>query len=195
VQAERLMRENIQAKYDALRNQIDPHFFFNSLSVLTNLVYRSADLSADYITQLAKIYRYILDRKFDNLVTVQTELDFLDSYLFLIRIRHQNSIRFTMNIDDRIREKGMLPPATLQMLIENAIKHNRFSANDPLDISIRSENGFLLVENSVRKKITVEISSGIGLENIRKRYELVSGQPIDIAEDKHVFRVKLPVIV
>jgi sensor histidine kinase YesM len=81
------------------------------------------------------------------------------------------------------------------MLIENAIKHNRFSANDPLDISIRSENGFLLVENSVRKKTTVEISSGIGLENIRKRYELVSGQPIDIAEDKHVFRVKLPVIV
>jgi two-component system LytT family sensor kinase len=195
VQAERLMRENIQAKYDALRNQIDPHFFFNSLSVLTNLVYRSADLSADYITQLAKIYRYILDRKFDNLVTVQTELDFLDSYFFLIRIRHQNSITFTMNIDDRIREKGMLPPATLQMLIENAIKHNRFSSNDPLDISIRSENGFLLVENTIRKKITVEISSGIGLENIRKRYALVSGQSIDIAEDKHVFRVKLPVLV
>src|SRR5215213_5274178 len=87
LQTARLQKENIQAKYDALRNQIDPHFFFNSLSVLTNLVYKSPDLSAEYITQLAKIYRYILDKKFENLVSLRTELDFLNSYLFLINIR------------------------------------------------------------------------------------------------------------
>lgn len=194
VQAERLKRENIQAQYDALRNQIDPHFFFNSLSVLTNLVYKSPDLSADYITQLAKIYRYILDKKFENLVSIQTELDFLDSYLFLISIRHQNSIRFTAEIDEHIKASGTIPPATLQMLIENAIKHNRFSANDPLLIHVKSEGGYLLVSNQVRKKNVPEISSGIGLENIRKRYELASGKVIEIHKSDEVFIVKIPVI-
>jgi two-component system, LytTR family, sensor kinase len=194
LQTERLKRENIQAKYDALRNQIDPHFFFNSLSVLTNLVYRSADLSADYITQLAKIYRYILDKKFENLVPIQTELDFLESYLFLIGIRHQNGVRFTMQLNDEVIGSSMVPPATLQMLIENAIKHNRFSANEPLEILLKHEDGFLCVENNVRKKLTTESSPGIGLENIRKRYELISGQPIEILETDTIFCVKLPVI-
>ncbi|WP_315819899.1 sensor histidine kinase [Paraflavitalea speifideaquila] len=194
VQTERLMRENIQAKYDALRNQIDPHFFFNSLSVLTNLVYKSADLSADYITQLAKIYRYILDKKFENLVSIQTELDFLESYLFLIGIRHQNSIQFSAEVDERARTKGMIPPATLQMLIENAIKHNRFSVNEPLVISVKSEAGFLLIRNAMRKKLHPENSSGIGLENIRKRYELSSGQAITVTQSEEVFTVKIPII-
>lgn len=194
VQAEQLMRENIQAKYDALRHQIDPHFFFNSLSVLTNLVYKSADLSAEYITQLAKTYRYILDKKFENLVSIQTELDFLESYLFLISIRHQNSIQFVADIDEKIKTKGMIPPATLQMLIENAIKHNRFSANDPLVISIKREDGFLVITNPVKKNPIPDISSGIGLENIRKRYELTSGRTIDIYRSDELFIVKIPII-
>lgn len=194
LQTERLMRENIQAKYDALRNQIDPHFFFNSLSVLTNLVYKSADLSADYITQLAKIYRYILDKKFENLVSIQTELDFLESYLFLIGIRHQNGIQFSATIEQATRHKGMIPPATLQMLIENAIKHNRFSAHEPLVITVKSEDGFLLISNPVRKKLQPESSSGIGLENIRKRYELASGQGITVSQSDQTFTVKIPII-
>ncbi len=194
VQTERLMRENIQAKYDALRNQIDPHFFFNSLSVLTNLVYKSADLSADYITQLAKIYRYILDKKFENLVSIQTELDFLESYLFLIGIRHQNSIQFSADVGEKARTKGMIPPATLQMLIENAIKHNRFSVNDPLVITLKSEAGFLLIRNPVKKKLQPEMASGIGIENIRKRYELSSGQGITVSQSDDVFTVKIPII-
>lgn len=194
LQTERLMRENIQAKYDALRNQIDPHFFFNSLSVLTNLVYKSADLSAEYITQLAKTYRYILDKKFENLVAVQTELDFLDSYLYLIRIRHQHSIQVRVDIDPRIAIRGLVPPASLQMLIENAIKHNRFSANDPLLIELKSEENFLIITNNVNKKINPEISSGIGLENIQKRYGLISGQAIEIVETGEQFIVKIPVI-
>jgi two-component system LytT family sensor kinase len=195
VQTERLKRENIQAKYDALRNQIDPHFFFNSLSVLTNLVYKSADLSADYITQLAKIYRYILDKKFDNLVSIPTELDFLEAYLFLINIRHQHSIRFMIDIGEELKNKGMIPPATLQMLIENAIKHNRFSMNEPLTISIKNEGDFLLISNNLRPKAVPEISSGIGLDNIRKRYELISGQSIVITEAVDTFIVTIPVIV
>lgn len=194
LQTERLMRENIQARYDALRNQIDPHFFFNSLSVLTNLVYKSPDLSADYITQLAKTYRYILDKKFENLVPVQTELNFLESYLFLIRIRHQQSIQFSSDISEKVKTKGMIPPVTLQMLIENAIKHNRFSAQDPLLITIKSEGNFLLVSNHVRLKANPEISSGIGLENIQKRYALISNTNIEICQTEDMFIVKLPII-
>lgn len=195
LQTERLMRENIQAKYDALRNQIDPHFFFNSLSVLTNLVYKSPDVAADYITQLAKTYRYILDKKFENLVPVQTELDFLDSYLFLIRIRHQNSIRFSAEIDERIRTKGMVPPATLQLLVENAIKHNRFSSNDPLLITVKSEGDELVITNKVRARSNPETPSGIGLENIHKRYELAIGRGIQVFPSYDLFIVKIPVIL
>lgn len=194
VQAERLMRENIQAKYDALRNQIDPHFFFNSLSVLTNLVYKSPDLSADYITQLAKTYRYILDKKFENLVTVQTELDFLESYLFLMRIRHQQSIQFNVAIDEKTRTKGMIPPVSLQLLIENAIKHNRFSTNDPLLINVKNEEEYLVVSNHVRKKTNPDLSSGIGLENIQKRYALISDHAIVVLQSDEMFIVKIPII-
>ncbi|MBC9935000.1 sensor histidine kinase [Chitinophaga qingshengii] len=194
VQAERLKRENIQARYDALRNQIDPHFFFNSLSVLTNLVYKSPDLSADYITQLAKTYRYILDKKFENLVTVQTELDFLESYLFLMRIRHQQSIQFRIDIDDKVRHKGMIPPVSLQLLIENAIKHNRFSSADPLVIEVKDEGDCLVVANRIRRKNSTEISSGIGLENIQKRYALISDHGIEVIQSDDLFIVKIPII-
>jgi sensor histidine kinase YesM len=195
LQTERLMRENIQAKYDALRNQIDPHFFFNSLSVLTNLVYKNPDVAADYITQLAKTYRYILDKKFENLVPIQVEMDFLESYLFLIRIRHRDSIRFVAHMDEKVRLKGMIPPATLQLLVENAIKHNRFSANDPLLITLSSEENSLTVSNRVNTRVLPEsASSGIGLENIRKRYELTMGKGIHVARTSDSFIVKVPVI-
>lgn len=194
VQTERLMRENVQARYDALMNQMDPHFFFNSLSVLTNLVYKNPDLSAEYITQLAKCYRYILDKKLENLISVEAELEFLDSYIFLIRIRHQTSIVFDINISPSVRKTRMIPPATLQLLVENAVKHNRFSANDPLCVSIFDEGAFLYVTNTLKKRILLNESTGIGLENIRKRYELTGKLQPEIREEDHKFTVKVPVL-
>jgi LytS/YehU family sensor histidine kinase len=188
------MRENTEAKYAALRNQIDPHFFFNSLSVLTNLVYKDPDVAADYITQLAKTYRYILDKKFENMVSLETELTFLDSYLFLINIRHQGSIIITIELDKDTRSNCLIPPATLQMLFENAIKHTRFSAADPLHISLSRENSWLIVKNNLRKKQNPEFSSGVGLENIKKRYELIGSNNIIIREDNDTFVVKIPII-
>lgn len=191
---ERLIRENTEAKYEALRNQIDPHFFFNSLSVLTNLVYKDPDVAADYITQLAKTYRYILDKKFENMVPLETELNFLDSYLFLINIRHQERINIVIELDNDTCLNCLIPPATLQMLFENAIKHTRFSASDPLHISLKREGGWLVVKNNLRKKQNQEPSSGIGLENIRKRYELIGHSNIIISEENDSFVVKIPVI-
>lgn len=191
---ERLMRENTEAKYEALRNQIDPHFFFNSLSVLTNLVYKDPDIAADYITQLAKTYRYILDKKFENMVPLETELNFLESYLFLINIRHQDSININIELDEETCNHCLIPPAALQMLFENAIKHTRFSSAEPLSISLKRENNWLIVTNNLRKKQHTEPSSGIGLENIRKRYELIDDNYIIIKEDSDTFTIKIPVI-
>lgn len=191
---ERLMRENTEAKYEALRNQIDPHFFFNSLSVLTNLVYKDPDIAADYITQLAKTYRYILDKKFENMVSLKTELSFLDSYLFLINIRHQHSINIDITLDNETQENCLVPPATLQMLFENAIKHTKFTSADPLTISLSRENNWLVIKNDLRKKKNAEPSSGVGLENIKKRYELIDESYIIIKEDNNTFTVKIPVI-
>lgn len=192
--AERLRRENIQAKYDVLKTQIDPHFFFNSLSVLTNLVYKSPDLAADYIIQLAKSYRYILDKKFDNLVTIATELEFLASYTYLIKIRHQSSIQINIDVPEKVQLQGKIPPATLQMLMENAIKHNRFSSNDPLRINITREADELVISNDLKKRNINDASIGVGLDNIAKRYELTCDKKIVITETENTFTVKVPII-
>ena len=194
IKSERLMRENIQARYEVLTNQIEPHFFFNSLSVLTNLVYKSADLSAEYITRLAKCYRYILDKKFENLIAIEDELEFLESYIFLISVRHRNNITFRIDISADVKTGKMIPPATLQMLVENAIKHNRFSGEDPLCIYIRDEGDCLMVTNNLRKRKLITESTGIGLENIRKRYELARAAKIEVLEDADTFTVKLPIL-
>lgn len=190
--AERLKRENMQARYDVLKSQIDPHFFFNSLSVLTGLVYKSADLSAEYITQLSRCYRYILDQKEENLVSLQTELSFLESYLFLIRIRHQNSILFHIDAPSGQQRHSLLPPSALQMLVENAVKHNRFAANDPLHVHIRFTDQHIIISNDLRKRNGIRFSTGVGLTNIRKRYELITGAQVEIRETGESFVVKLP---
>ncbi|HEX7754098.1 MAG TPA: sensor histidine kinase, partial [Niabella sp.] len=192
--AERLRRENMQARYDVLKSQIDPHFFFNSLSVLTGLVYKSADLSAEYITQLSKCYRYILDQKAENLVTLQTELSFLESYLFLIRIRHQNSILFYIDQPTEKQQESLLPPAALQMLVENAVKHNRFAVNDPLHINIRVTDQHIIISNDLRKRSENPFSTGVGLPNIKKRYELITERKVEITETDGLFIVKLPLL-
>ncbi len=194
LQAERLKSESIQAKYEALRNQIDPHFFFNSLSVLMNLVYSDKEVATQYIAQLAKTYRYILDKKFENLVSIQTELNFLDSYLFLIRIRHQQSVQFSINVTEKTKEKGMIPPATLQLLVENAIKHNRFSSIEPLSIVIEEKNDYLSISNTYSKKLSPDTHIGIGLSNIKQRYLLITSQEIFVEQQGDLFTVRIPII-
>lgn len=191
--AEKLRRENIEARYDVLMNQIDPHFFFNSLSVLTNLVYKSADLSAEYITQLSKCYRYILDKKFETLVPVLTELSFLESYIFLMNIRHQKGIKFCIDLDEETRH-SFIPPAALQMLVENAIKHNLFSSVEPLIVDIKNDKSSIIVKNEIRKRTGIVHSTGVGLYNICKRYELLSPQKVEILNTNNEFVVRLPIL-
>lgn len=189
---ERMNLENIQSKHKALRSQIDPHFFFNSLSVLTSLVYKDPDKSADYITQLSKVYRNILDKKKKNIVPLENELDLIESYMFLMKIRFGNNISFKINISDSGRINSYIPPNTLQLLVENAIKHNKCTSEKPLTILISEDDSFIYVENNLNKKRQLEASAGIGLENIKHRYELLKGKKVVINEDEEMFIVKLP---
>ncbi|MFO7658656.1 MAG: sensor histidine kinase [Bacteroidales bacterium] len=190
--SEQLQKENFQAKFEALKNQIDPHFFFNSLSVLTTLVYKNQDLAAEYINQLSKIYRYILDKRDEILVPLNEELTFLDSYFFLIKIRHEEHIMFKNELSEETKNACYLPPNTLQMLIENAIKHNQFSDEEPLEISVSENKNFLIIENTLKRRKQLESTLKIGLENIRKRYELLGAAKVTIEESEHKFIVNVP---
>ena len=192
VVAEQLKKENVQSKFEALKNQIDPHFFFNSLSVLSSLVHKDANLSEEYISQLSKMYRYILDGKDQVLASLDEELNFLNSYIFLIKVRFNENIHFEINIADELKETVSLPKNSLQMLVENAIKHNRFDQDDPLVITILEEGDYIKVVNNKNKRDLLERSSGIGLENISKRYQLLGDFKLLIWESDDSFAVKLP---
>jgi len=188
-----LEQENIQAKYDALKNQIDPHFFFNSLSVLSSIVHTDPDLSSTYIQNLSKLYRYTLETRQNNVVPLSEELDYLNAYIFLIKIRYPDCLNFNITLTRAEIGRSGIHPNSLQLLVENAIKHNTFKDDNPLDIEIFEEDGYISVKNQLRKKKQLAPSTGIGLENIRRRYEL-HGKKIIVREADGYFIVKLPKI-
>lgn len=192
IDAERLQRENIAGKYEALKNQVNPHFLFNSLNALSNLVYEDQDKAVKFIKQLSEVYRYVLDTRDQEVVALDQELKFLESYIYLQQIRFENRLNVEMKITDR---SLFVTPLALQMLIENAIKHNIVSADDPLTISVYQDNDYLVVENNLqRKEILGEPSAGVGLENIVKRYELLTDKRVEIVDGPEKFIVKLPLL-
>ena len=190
--AVKLRNENLTSKYESLKSQLDPHFLFNSLNVLTNLVYADADRSARFIKQLSEVYRYVLEVRNKELVPLEAELKFVESYLFLQQIRFGDKLKVENNLTG---VESLIPPLALQILVENAIKHNVISEDDPLTIKMYSHDNHIVVENNLQKKILLtEASTGIGLDNISKRYEFLSNQKIEIAETPENFNVKLPLI-
>jgi LytS/YehU family sensor histidine kinase len=192
IDGEKLQKESILAKYESLKSQVNPHFLFNSLNALTNLVYEDQQKAVKFIKQLSEVYRYVLDTRDREVVTLDEELNFLDSYLFLQKIRFGENLKTQINITST---RSHIAPLALQMLIENAIKHNVVSSDDPLLISIREVDDSILVENNIQKKSTLgEPSSGMGLENICNRYQFLSNQKVEIIKSEDRFTVKLPVI-
>lgn len=192
-QAESLQREFAQVRLQALKSQVNPHFLFNSLSVLSSLVHVSAETSEQFIHHLAKAYRYILEQKELDLVNLKEELGFLDAYFFLLQIRFEQKVKLEKNIaaDD---EDLQLPPLTLQLLVENAVKHNKMSVQEPLVIKVSVEENTLIVENSSRPRGQAESSTGIGLENIRKRYAMLTERKPIITQTAEIFRVQIPLL-
>lgn len=190
-EAEKLQREYAQVRLQALKNQVNPHFLFNSLSVLSSLVHVSAETSDKFIQQLSKAYRYILDQKDIEWVTLKAELDFLDAYFFLLQIRFDKKIQLIKEIT-LDETQYTLPPLTLQLLVENAVKHNKMSNLEPLVIKIYNEDDGLVVTNNVNKREQHESSTGIGLENIKKRYSFITDKKIEIIKGEHQFTVNIP---
>lgn len=190
--AEKLKRESVTARYESLKNQVNPHFLFNSFNALTNLVYENQDLAAKFIKQLSEVYRYVLDTRDRELVTKEEELKFLESYLFLQKIRFGENLQVSIQLDD---VKTWFPPLVLQMLIENAIKHNIIAAEQPLTLQIYAEDNYVVVENKLqKKKIQTGESAGVGLSNIRLRYEFLTDRKVVVEELPDKFIVRLPVI-
>lgn len=192
VNAERLQRESVQAQYASLRSQVNPHFLFNSLNALTHLVHQDPDKAVRFIKQLSDVYRYVLDTRDQELVPVEDELRFLESYLFLQQIRFGDKLQMSV---DRTGAHGRVAPLALQMLIENAIKHNVIAEEQPLRIRVLAEGDHWVVENNLqRKKVVMEESPGMGLENIKRRYGFLTSRPVCVHEDARVFRVSIPLL-
>lgn len=190
--AVQLRNENLTSKYESLKSQLDPHFLFNSLNVLTNLVYADADKSARFIKQLSEVYRYVLEVRNKELVPLEEELKFVESYLYLQQIRFGDKLRVENRLEGVV---GSIPPLALQILVENAIKHNVISEDDPLTIKMYSENNEVIVENNLQRKVLLtEGSTGIGLDNITKRYEFLSDKKITLLDTSSAFIVKLPLL-
>jgi len=191
--AERLKKEQMASKYESLKNQVNPHFLFNSLNALTNLVYEDQDQAANFIRQLSKVYRYVLDTRAQEVVELKTEMEFVESYLYLQKIRFDEKLRVEINVKGY--EKSMVPPMSIQMLLENAIKHNTIAKDEPLTIQISVEDGKLVVSNNLQKKnIPIGEISGTGLDNITSRYEFLSKDKVDVIETDTTFTVKLPLL-
>ncbi len=191
INSEILKKESIAAKYESLKNQVNPHFLFNSFNALSNLVYEDQDKAVLFIKQLSEVYRYVLDTRDKEVVTLEEENKFLDSYLYLQQIRFGDKLKLQVELDG---VKSMVAPLVLQMLVENAIKHNIISEENPLTIRIYSRDNFIVIENNLQKKtIMQEDSPGIGLDNIQKRYEFLSDKKVEVIQNE-MFMVKLPII-
>lgn len=193
IDAERLKREGVAAKYESLKNQVNPHFLFNSFNVLSNLVYEDQEKAVKFIKQLSEVYRYVLETRDKEMVSLEDELKFLRSYVYLQQIRFGDKLR--IDVFSGIPNAAVAPLA-LQMLVENAIKHNVVSEEDPLKVEVFAEDGYILVRNNLQKKAFVGDSQvKVGLDNIRRRYEFLSEKKVEVVEDEQYFTVKLPVLL
>ena len=193
IQVEKYRTQSANAQLQNLKNQISPHFLFNNLSVLTSLVYSGDKKAVNFINELSKVYRYVLENKNTELVTLNEEVDFLNNYIYLLKIRFEDSIQINININDD--KKGLyLPQMCLQILIENTIQHNETSQNKALIVNIYSKNNSLVIENNVQKRRDSVESSRSGIKNIQSRYSYFTNEKVEIFNDDKQFKVTLPLL-
>ena len=194
IRNEQLERAKAEAELEALKNQIDPHFIFNSLNTLSHLIEEKPLKAKQFNDNLAEVYRYILQNKARDLVLLREELEFLKSYFLLLQIRFDQAVQLKISIEPDMPDQYLIPPISLQILAENAIKHNEFSESTPLLLEIEIKGEELITHNRVRKKTLRKASSRIGLQNLRERYKLTTNKEITITDEGNRFTVKLPVL-
>jgi len=192
--SESLEQARIKAELEALKNQIDPHFIFNSLNTLSHLIESDPAKAKQFNEHLADVYRYILLNKERDLVLLREELDFAHHYFSLLRIRFSDAMDLRTDFNGTASEDYLLPPISLQVLIENAVKHNEFSDAHPIRINLRLEDESIVVSNILRHKKGSRPSSRVGLKNLNDRYKVVTGMGIDVRDDHTTFEVRLPLL-
>lgn len=193
--AEQLETENLHVQLAALKNQVNPHFLFNSLSILSSLVHVDADLSEQFIDRLAQAYRYTLEQKDHDLVPLATELDFIQAYTFLLKIRFEDQFDVVLDVPAAARQHYRIAPLTLQLLVENAVKHNQMSSEQPLGVRIDLAADELVVRNTLQRRPTpAATSTSVGLHNILNRYRLLTPRPVGVAETAGEFVVRIPLL-
>lgn len=192
--AENLEKQQLLNEIALLKSQVNPHFLFNSLSILASLVRTDPDLSEQFIDQLSRSYRYILEQKEETLVTLRTEIEFIRSYLFLLKIRFENKFDVQFDLPEPILDNYKIAPLTLQLLIENAVKHNRMSLKESLIVHVSQEGELLVVKNHLQPRTTPAASTGIGLHNIKTRYALLTDRPVWSGKVEEEFVVKVPLL-
>ncbi len=193
VDAEKLRAERYAGQYQILKDQLNPHFLFNSLNVLANIVYEDQNKAADYIQQLSRFYRYVLDVQQEEVVSLDQELQFAKRYLFLQQLRFEDRLITEIEVSAEANEQ--IPPLALQLCLENAIKHNEVSQNKPLKIKVFRKADQLCISNNVQaRSMEGETPSGIGLKNIRERYHLLSGKEVKVTQNERDFTVCLPIL-
>ncbi|HLV61721.1 2TM domain-containing protein [Galbibacter sp.] len=180
------------AQFDALKSQLDPHFLFNSLNVLNSLIEENTEAAQKFTTLLSKVYRYVLEQKSKELVTVEEELNFAKAYMTLVRMRFENSIVF--EVAQNINFQAKVVPCSLQLLLENAIKHNQITQDSPLVIKIYQKDNYLIVSNNYKPKAVIKHSIGVGLVNIKQRYALLTAREVEVGKSDCEFSVKLPLL-
>ena len=191
---ELLQKEIVTSKYKSLKSQISPHFLFNSLNTLTSLMYEDRDLASDFVSRLASSYRYILDNREEDLVSLDKELSFLDSFIFMMNVRHEKALKINTNVHQR-SEHFLIPTLSLQMLVENALKHNFYSKEKPLKINIYTVGTLaIVVENNLQPRDLDKESTKLGLNNIRKRYAFYTNQEVTVESDENSFKVTMPLL-
>ena len=193
LEAERLKRENLDSQLRALQNQVNPQFLFNSLNSLVTLINDDKYKATKFVEELANVYRYLLQQQEDHLVRVSDELKFINSYIYLQQTRSGENLKTEIKVDEKF-DNYLIAPQTLQILIENAIKHNIISSDKPLTIKIYNSERCIIVENNLQRKISTQQKTGIGLQNIINRYKILGYKSISIDEINNHFRITIPII-
>ncbi|MFD2513249.1 sensor histidine kinase [Pontibacter locisalis] len=193
LRAEQLQKENFRAQLEALKNQVNPHFLFNSLNVLSSLIYVDQDKAATFLSQLAEVYRALLDSGDKQLVPLEQELSLANAYIYLMRTRFGDNVQFQVEVPSEYLHL-QLPPTSLQMLLENATKHNGSTSTKPLHIRIYVVDEKLVVENNLQPRLEEVASTKVGLQNISSRYKYLTDKKVEIKQSEQSFTVALPLL-
>jgi two-component system LytT family sensor kinase len=187
---EKLKTEQVASQYNSLKNQVNPHFLFNSLNVLSTLVYDNQDKAVEFIRKLSQVYRYVLESKDEEVVPIEEEMGFVRNFAFLQKIRFGDNLRIDIG---EIKSERYVPPLAIQILVENAIKHNVVSEKDPLTVKVDFEEETCTIWNNLKEK-KVKDSTGIGLNNLIERYQYLTEKKVQVNKGEEYFEVKLPLL-